>query len=166
MIESIYAKSATVMSHVCDSVYIMPVVSSVTAVVAWFAGTGETLLVMLLAVVLDFVTGLIKAWKLKDKVTSHRMRDTVIKLFLYCSTYLLVFAIAKATLWDVPLANVAASLILLTEAVSVCENVDAITGGKLGLAAFLKRIRAKRMKNLENGLFVDEVENRKNEEKQ
>lgn len=159
-------KTKSVFWKMIETVIIDPATSAAAAVVAWFAGTGETLLVMLLAVVLDFVTGLIKAWKLKEKVTSNRMRDTVIKLFLYCSTYLLVFAIAKATLWDVPLANVAASLILLTEAVSVCENVDAITGGKLGLAAFLKRIRAKRMKNLENGLFVDEVEKRKNEEKQ
>lgn len=159
-------KTKSVFWKMIEQVIIDPVTSAAAAVVAWFAGTGETLLVMLLAVVLDFVTGLIKAWKLKEKVTSNRMRDTVIKLFLYCSTYLLVFAIAKATLWDVPLANVAASLILLTEAVSVCENVDAITGGKLGLAAMLKRIRAKRMKNLENGLFADEVEKRKNEEKQ
>lgn len=159
-------KTKSVFWKMIEPVVIDPATSAAAAVVAWFAGTGETLLVMLLAVALDFVTGLIKAWKLKDKVTSNRMRDTVIKLFLYCSTYLLVFAIAKATLWDVPLANVAASLILLTEAVSVCENVDAITGGKLGLAAMLKRIRAKRMKNIENGLFVDEVEKRKNEEKQ
>lgn len=159
-------KTKSVFWKMIEPVIIDPVTSAAVAVVAWFAGTGETLLVMLLAVVLDFVTGLIKAWKLKEKVTSNRMRDTVIKLFLYCSTYLLVFAIAKATLWDAPLANVAASLILLTEAVSVCENVDAITGGRLGLAAFLKRIRAKRMKNLENGLFVGEVDKRKNEEKQ
>lgn len=159
-------KTKSVFWKMIEPVIIDPVTSAAAAVAAWFAGTGETLLVMLLAVVLDFVTGLIKAWRLKEKVTSHRMRDTVIKLFLYCSTYLLVFAIAKATLWDAPLANVAASLILLTEAVSVAENVDAITGGKLGLAAFLKRIRAKRMKNLENGLFVDEAEKRKNEEKQ
>lgn len=159
-------KTKSVFWKMIEPVIIDPVTSAAAAVAAWFAGTGETLLVMLLAVVLDFVTGLIKAWRLKEKVTSHRMRDTVIKLFLYCSTYLLVFAIAKATLWDAPLANVAASLILLTEAVSVAENVDAITGGKLGLAAMLKRIRAKRMKNLENGLFVDEAEKRKNEEKQ
>jgi len=159
-------KTKSVFWKMIEPVIIDPVTSAAAAVVAWFAGTGETLLVMLLAVMLDFITGIIKAWRLKEKVTSHRMRDTVIKLFLYCSTYLLVFAIAKATLWDVPLANVAASLILLTEAASVCENVDAITGGKLGLAAMLKRIRAKRMKNLENGLFVDEVEKRKNEEKQ
>ena len=159
-------KTKSVFWKMIEPVIIDPVTSAAAAVVAWFAGTGETLLVMLLAVALDLVTGLIKAWKLRQKVTSHRMRDTIIKLFLYCSTYLLVFAIAKATLWDVPLANVAASLILLTEAVSVAENVDAITGGKLGIAAMLKRIRAKRMKNLENGLFVDEVEKRKNEEKQ
>lgn len=159
-------KTKSVFWKMIEPVIIDPVTSAAAAVVAWFAGTGETLLVMLLAVVLDFVTGIIKTWKLKQKVTSNRMRDTVIKLFLYCSTYLLVFAIAKATLWDVPLANVAASLILLTEAVSVAENVDAITGGRLGLAAMLKRIRAKRMKNIENGLFADEVEKRKNEEKQ
>lgn len=159
-------KTKSVFWKMIEPVIIDPVTSAAAAVIAWFAGTGETLLVMLLAVMLDFVTGLIKTWKLRQKVTSHRMRDTVIKLFLYCSTYLLVFAIAKATLWDVPLANVAASLILLTEAVSVAENVDAITGGKLGVASLLKRIRAKRMKDLENGLFVDEVEKRKNEEKQ
>lgn len=159
-------KTKSVFWKMIEPVIIDPVTSAAAAVVAWFIGTREVLLVMLMAVLADFVTGIIKAWKTKERVTSHRMRDSVIKLFLYSVTYLLVFAIAKATLWNAPLANVAASLILLTEAVSVAENVDAITGGKLGLAAMLKRIRAKRMKNLENGLFADEVEKRKNEEKQ
>lgn len=162
----LFDKSRTVTARMVDAVNMEPVLATLVGVASWFAGTREVLLVMLMAVFADFVTGIIKAWKTKEKVTSHRMRDSVIKLFLYCLTYLLVFAIAKATLWDAPLANVAASLILLTEAVSVAENVDAITGGKLGLAAMLKRIRSRRVRDVENGLFVEEVEKRKNEEKQ
>ena len=162
----LFDKSRTVTARMVDAVNMEPVLATLVGVASWFAGTREVLLVMLMAVLADFATGIIKAWKTKERVTSHRMRDSVIKLFLYSVTYLLVFAISKATLWDAPLANVAASLILLTEAVSVAENVDAITGGKLGLAAMLKRIRSKRVKDVENGLFADEVEKREKDEKQ
>lgn len=145
-----------IFGSIFEAISLKPFWAMLLGVAAWFAGTQEVLLVMLFAVMADLATGLIRAWKEKRKITSFRLRDTIIKLFLYCLTYLLVFAIAKATLWNAPLANVAASLILFTEAVSVCENVDAMTGGKLGLAALLKRIRAKRMRQVEEGLGLDE----------
>ena len=155
MVGYLNSKLLWIVNSVVEAVNLQPFVTLLLGICSWFAGTREVLLVMLFAVMADLATGLIRAWKEKRKITSFRLRDTVIKLFLYCLTYLLVFAIAKATLWNAPLANVAASLVLLTEAVSVCENVDAMTGGKLGLAALLKRIRAKRMKQVEDGLGLE-----------
>ena len=154
----IFVKAKLVTWKMIEPIILDPITSAAAAVASWFVGSGEILLVMLFAVFADFITGIIKAWKTKVKVTSHRMRDTVIKLFLYCLTYLLVFAIAKSALWDAPIANVAASLILLTEAISVSENVDEITGGRLGITALLKKIRGKKIKNTYDRTAPDRCE--------
>lgn len=119
------------------------------SLLAYFAPIATIFHFLIFAVGIDLLSGLAKAWKLKEKVTSWRLRDTVIKLFLYIALTMLVYGIEVTCLWGLPLSNIIATFILFAEAVSIAENIDVISDGKLGLAKFLKSIRKKWFKKVD-----------------
>lgn len=113
------------------------------SILAYFAPIYTLMLLLFLAVGVDTLSGLCKAWKLKEKITSWRLRDSVIKLFLYCLLIAVVYGIQISCLWGIPLVNFVAAFILFAETVSISENIDIISNNKLGLANFIKKLRKK-----------------------
>ena len=113
------------------------------SIVAFFQPVYIMLLLLFMAVGLDTISGIFASLKLKRKITSFRLRDTVIKLFLYVGLVALVFGIETICLWGVPIWNIVAAFILFAEAMSISENIDILSNGKLGIAAFVKSIREK-----------------------
>lgn len=122
------------------------------AIVAFFQPVYVMFLLLFLAVGLDTISGIFASLKLKRKITSFRLRDTVIKLFLYVGLVALVFGIETICLWGVPISNIVAAYILFAEAMSISENIDILSNGKLGIAAFVKGIREKWFTKVDNNL--------------
>lgn len=81
----------------------------------------------------DLLTGLWKALKLKEKITSKALRRTIEKLI----SYLLVIMLAKIldktiiNIEAISLHTIVAGLIFLVEFKSVTENMGIITGNKI-----------------------------------
>lgn len=118
-------------------------ITFIFSVLAFFAPIYTIILLVFLAVATDLISGLCKAWKLKHKITSFKLRDTVIKLLLYCLLIALVYGIQITCFWGLPIVNIVAGFILFAEAVSISENIDTISNGKLGIANLIKKIRSK-----------------------
>ena len=77
----------------------------------------------------EFITGIFKAAKLKQELTSRQMSHTIIKLVLY--NIAIITAYILQSLFDVdfiPIARIVAVSIGLTELKSVLENINAVTG--------------------------------------
>lgn len=113
------------------------------SIVAFFQPIAIILYFVIFSVAIDLLSGLFKAMKLKQKITSFRLRDTIVKLFLYLTLLMLVYGIEVSCLFGAPITNIIGAFILLAEAVSIAENVDVIVDGKLGLASFIKKLRKK-----------------------
>ncbi len=90
----------------------------------------------------DAGTGIWKAVKTKEPVTSRRMRDTVAKMAAYFIALLVGFAIDQVVGDSMLLARVAAGSICLIEATSVNENLKAATGIDV-LSAVIEKLKPK-----------------------
>lgn len=126
------------------------------SIVAFFQPIYIMWILLFMAVGIDTLSGIAAARKRKERITSFRLKDTVIKLFLYVSLVAIVFGIEVVCLWNLPLSNIVAAFILFAEAVSVAENIDVITNGKLGVASFVKSLRKKWLNKTNN-----DIENKK-----
>lgn len=90
-----------------------------------------------LAILADTITGIIKARKTKEEITSRKLSNIVSKMVLYQSAVILFFIIEKFILADILMMFInieflATKLVALTlisiELKSVNENVKATTG--------------------------------------
>lgn len=120
------------------------------SIVAFFQPIYIMWILLFMAVGIDTLSGCAAARKRKERITSFRLKDTVIKLFLYVSLVAIVYGIEIVCLWGLPLSNIVAAFILFAEAVSVAENIDVITNGKLGVASFVKNLRKKWLNKTDN----------------
>lgn len=79
-------------------------------------------------VFLDFVTGMVKAFRVKgEKISSRRMRETIGKSVLYLIAVLAGFFLDYITGLELA-ARAIAGVIALVECKSVLENIEEITG--------------------------------------
>ena len=153
----ILTKGISVLSNFFRSFYVSFCANIVIPIIAFFEPTKEILLVVIFTVAIDLLSGIAKARKLKEKITSFRLRDTVIKLFFYLSLILIVFGLQFVCLWNIPLVNIIGSFTIFAELISISENLDILTNNKLGISKFIKRIRSKWLKNVD-----DKIENTDN----
>lgn len=80
-------------------------------------------------VFIDLITGIWKAIKIKEKITSRRMRETIGKLAIYLLVILGGFAADNMASDGAPaIAKVLAGAIALVEIKSVAENASKILG--------------------------------------
>lgn len=83
-------------------------------------------------VIIDFITGIWKAIKTKEKVTSKKLGNTIEKMVLY-----MIGIIASYVLQDhigveiIKLTWVFVTLIITREYLSIIENIEILTGTKL-----------------------------------
>lgn len=87
-----------------------------------------TLIVVTLLVIMDFITGLLASYKLKNKITSKGFKRTVIKIFLYQCCILVAALLENYIIQDFPIIKGVVMFIALTEAKSFFENVEICTG--------------------------------------
>ena len=89
------------------------------------------------AVIMDTITGLWKAKKLKQKVTSRRLSALVTKILLYEATVMLFFAMDKFLLTDIIIGffsiellttKVLALVLVSIEIISINENYKIVKG--------------------------------------
>lgn len=104
----------------------------------------KTVLIATIALVFfDMIVGVIAAWKRKEPITSAGFRRTIVKLFVFETALIIGFIVQKYMLQDsMPLTNMLAAVIGLTEGKSVLENLDAIYGGSL-FADLIKKLGSK-----------------------
>jgi hypothetical protein len=125
------------------------------AVIGAFLMPIEPLLVLIGAMILvDTITGVYKARKKKEKVTSRKLSQVISKMFLYQLTVITFFLLDSYLLGEfvsiftsIPLFLTKVSAILLAsiEVVSINENFTAITGKSLWKQIKLILWRAKEL---------------------
>lgn len=77
----------------------------------------------------DLVVGLWKALKLKQKIRSRRMSDTITKLLLYQIAIISGYLIERYVMVEtVPIAKLIGSVIAVIEFKSILESIEAVTG--------------------------------------
>ena len=96
---------------------------------AVFAPAKEMILTCLVLIAVDLITGIMAAKKTGQPITSAGIRRTISKVFIYETAIMLGFLTQKFLLADsVPVTNMIAGVIGLTELTSVLENMNRIQG--------------------------------------
>ena len=121
----------------------------------FFAPVQGLLILMFFLVLVDTATGLWKCKKLGIKITSFGLSSIVSKLFVYCSSILLVFGIDKLIINEILLQFFSVEFIITkvislvfcsVELLSVEENFKAVKGYGFAdktksLIGFIKRVK-------------------------
>ena len=82
-------------------------------------------------VLVDLILGILRSRKEQIKITSHKMRRTLIKLLCYLLVFIVSYVIELYLMPYFQLSKIVASLIGLVEFKSIVENLSIISGGKL-----------------------------------
>lgn len=88
----------------------------------------------------DFLTGLWRAWKEKEPITSSGFRRTLTKAIAYQLAIITALVMEKYLLEDMPIIKIVASLIAMTEGKSIMENLSIVTGVDF-MKALLEKIQ-------------------------
>lgn len=144
----IYLKIITILTKLWTIINFNWVISILLAILAYFESIQMMLIVVMLSVGIDTITGIFASIKQKKRITSWRLRDTIIKLLTYVLLISLVFALNKECLYNfIPLENIVSGYIIFAEVISIAENTDILSGKKLGLATFIIKLKDKWFKN-------------------
>lgn len=109
------------------------------ASIAALAPIHEVLIATGVIIFIDLVTGLWRAIKAKETISSGIMRRTITKFLVYQLAIITGFLIETYLLKDIPITKLVSGVIGLVEAKSVLENLNDIYGGDL-FKALLKRL--------------------------
>lgn len=116
--------------------------SVLTAVVAYFAPVHAALGAAIALVVVDLLTGLIASMKRNESFTSAKLKVTVAKTALYLVAICVAHVAQRHLTGEtIPIQNLVTTVIGLTEAKSILENLDAIHGRSLW-AAIIEKLAA------------------------
>lgn len=97
--------------------------------IAVFSPIHSMLIVVGILVIADLSTGLAKAYKTGQIITSFGLRRTLTKMLAYQTAVITAFLLEKFLLDGVlPAGKLVASIIGITEFKSILENTEAITG--------------------------------------
>lgn len=105
------------------------------SICAFFAPLGVLALAVGIAITLDTVTGLIKAYKTKQDITSRKFSQIIIKMFVYQSSLLTLFVVDHFLLDELvknfteihyASTKIGALVLVLTEFKSINENFKAV----------------------------------------
>jgi hypothetical protein len=80
----------------------------------------------------DMVVGIWKALKLKQRIRSRRMSDTITKLLLYQIAIMSGFLIESFIIAElIPITKLVATVIAVIEFKSIIESIESVTGKDL-----------------------------------
>jgi hypothetical protein len=102
------------------------------ASLAVFLPIKELMLTIGFLVAADMVVGIWKALKLKQRIRSRRMSDTVTKLLLYQIAIMSGFLIESFIISElIPITKLVATVIAVIEFKSIIESIESVTGKDL-----------------------------------
>lgn len=84
-------------------------------------------------VLCDLVTGVVAAYRKKEKITSSKLSRTISKLLVYFVTVIITRVVSDYLLFGsdvIPLTSMVTSYIALTELKSILENLDKMSKGQ------------------------------------
>ena len=119
-------------------------------ILSFFLPIVGILILIAASVILDTITGIWKAKKLKQPITSRRLSAIISKILLYEATVMLFFAIDKFLLNDIVISffsiellttKILALVLVSIEVISINENYKAVKG--IDLWASLKNLFAR-----------------------
>jgi len=119
-------------------------------ILSFFLPIVGILILIAASVILDTITGIWKAKKLKQPITSRRLSAIISKILLYEATVMLVFAMDKFLLNDIVMqffsidlltTKILALTMVSIEVISINENYKAVKG--IDLWASLKNLFAR-----------------------
>ncbi len=96
-------------------------------VAAFFAPVHAILAATICLVVLDTLTGMLAAWKKKQKITSQRFSRVFFKTLVYLLLICLSFAVEHFFAPEYPIKSMITSLIGLGETLSILENINVLS---------------------------------------
>lgn len=88
----------------------------------------------------DLISGLWRAWKEKESITSSGFRRTVTKIVAYELAIVTALVMETYLLDGVPIIKIVASMIAMTEGKSIMENLSIVTGVDF-IKALLEKIQ-------------------------
>lgn len=126
--------------------------TALLTIIAIFAPVAPLMLLVGLAMMLDTVSGMWKAHKLGEDITSRKMGNLAIKMLVYQAAVLLFYLVdlyilqgAFTVLGNQPifLTKVVAAWLVITEVKSLNENYAAVTGKDIikNTASSIRKIR-------------------------
>ena len=102
------------------------------ASLAVFLPIKELMLTIGFLVAADMVVGIWKALKLKQRIRSRRMSDTVTKLLLYQIAIMSGFLIETFIISElIPITKLVATVVAVIEFKSIIESIESVTGKDL-----------------------------------
>jgi hypothetical protein len=102
------------------------------ASLAVFLPIKELMLTIGFLVAADMLVGIWKALKLKQRIRSRRMSDTVTKLLLYQIAIMSGFLIETFIISElIPITKLVATVIAVIEFKSIVESIESVTGKDL-----------------------------------
>lgn len=102
------------------------------ALIGIFSPTTPILSTIVVLVLVDLLTGIIVSRRTGIPITSDGLKRSVLKLLVYMIAVLSAFLVGNFLIGPlVPVLNIVAGLIGVTELKSVLENLDLISGGSL-----------------------------------
>jgi len=102
------------------------------ASLAVFLPIKELMLTIGFLVASDMVVGIWKALKLKQRIRSRRMSDTITKLLLYQIAIMSGFLIESFIIAElIPITKLVATVIAVIEFKSIIESIESVTGKDL-----------------------------------
>lgn len=114
----------------------------------------ELMLTVGFLVAADLVVGIWKALKLKQRIRSRRMSDTVTKLLLYQLAIISGFLIEKYVLTEIlPIAKLIGTVIAIIEFKSIIESIEAVT--KQDIWSRIKTIIGRKSDDLVDAMGAD-----------
>lgn len=108
------------------------IINLLLSVVAVFAPAKAMILSSGALIMFDLITGIMASRKQGIPITSSGLRRTVSKMLVYEISIILAFITQKYLTGDsVPVANIAAGFVGITELVSCMENLNVLSGNNL-----------------------------------
>lgn len=114
------------------------IVKFLIATVALLAPVHPLLIASGVLILIDLITGVIRAFKHKEKIKSSVLRRTVTKMLVYNVAIITGFILETYLLPEIPATKLISSIIGLVEAKSILENLNEIYGTDLFKALLTK----------------------------
>lgn len=131
--------------------------------IAYFTPIAEMVIVMLIFLMLDTISGIWASLKKGEKLESHKLRKTVYKIVWYTVTVMLSWMMEKTfSLTWTSLSSLVCGFICFVELKSIFENVTRITNEPV----FLKILKIIKRKGAEtiNDIGEDDEHSKKSHE--